>query len=56
MITDTYSFYYIIKSENIYKDIYKDKELFDFSNYQKESKCYDNSNNLVAGKLKDGNI
>ena len=31
----------------------KDKEMFNFSNYSAKSKCYDNSNALVVGKMKD---
>ena len=27
--------------------------MFDFSNYSTKSKCYDNSNKLVVGKMKD---
>ena len=33
--------------------MYKDKELFDFSNYPKQPKYYDSLNNLVVGKMKD---
>ena len=33
LLTDTDSLLYKIKAENIYEDFYKDKELFDFSNY-----------------------
>ena len=35
------------------KTLYKDKELFDFSNYPKDSKYYNNANNLVVGKMKN---
>ena len=31
---------YKIEAENHYEDFYKDKELFDFSNYPKDSKNY----------------
>ena len=27
--------------------------MFDFSSYSAEPKCYDGSNNLVVGKMKD---
>ena len=35
------------------KGLSNDKEMLDFSNYSTKSKCYDNSNKLVAGKTKD---
>ena len=42
-----------IETDNVFEDLCKDKELFDFSNIQ-DSKYYSNSNNLVLGKMKDG--
>ena len=44
---------YEIKTEDIYEDFRNNKEMFDFSNYSTKSKYYDNSNNLVIGKIKD---
>ena len=44
---------YEIKTEDVYEDFRKDKEMFDFSNYSTKSKYYDNSNKLVVGKMKD---
>ena len=41
------------KTKNVYKDLCKDKEFFDFSNYPKDSKYYNGVNNLVVGKIKD---
>ena len=41
LLTDSDGLIYKVKAEN------EDKELFDFSNYPKDSKCYNNSNNLV---------
>ena len=38
-----------IKTEDVYKDFNHHKEMFDFSNYSKKSKYYDNSNKLVVG-------
>ena len=38
LFTGTDSLTYEIKSENIYKEFYKWKDLFDFSNYSKDSK------------------
>ena len=42
-----------IETENFYQDLYKDRKLFDFSYYPKDSKYYSGENNLVVGKLKD---
>ena len=53
MFTDTDSLTDELKSENIYKDFYKWKDLFDFSNYSKDSKFYDDTNKKVIGKMKD---
>ena len=38
LFTDTDSHTYEIKSENVYEEFYKWKNLFDFSNYSKDSK------------------
>ena len=40
-------------TEDVFEDFSKHKEIFDFSNYSAESKCHNNSNKLVAGKMKD---
>ena len=54
LFTDTDSLVYEIKGINyVYGEVYKDKELFDFSDYSKESKYYDASNKKVIGKMKD---
>ena len=53
LFTDTDSLTYEIKSENVYKEFYKWKDLFDFSNYPKDSKFFDKSNEKVIGKMKD---
>ena len=37
LFTDTDSLAYEIKSKNIYEEFYKWKDLFDFSNYSKDS-------------------
>ena len=44
---------YEIKTEDVYEDFSKDKEMFDFSNYSVKSKYCDESNKLVVGKMKD---
>ena len=38
LITDTDSLIYKIKSEDIYEEFFKWKDLFDFSSYSKDSK------------------
>ena len=53
MLADTHSFVHKIEVENVYEDFYKNKELFDFSNNPKDSKYYNNENDLVVGKMKD---
>ena len=47
LFTDTDSLNYEIKSENVYKEFYKWKDLFDFSNYSKDSTFYDDTNKKV---------
>ena len=44
LFTDTDSLTYEIKSEDIYKEFYKWKDLFGFSNYSKDSIFYDDTN------------
>ena len=53
LFTDTDSLTYEIKSENVYEDFFKWKDLFDFSNYSKDSKFFDDANKKVIGKMKD---
>ena len=53
LFTDTDSLAYEIKSENVYKEFYKWKDLFDFSNYSKDSKFFNETNKKVIGKMKD---
>ena len=53
LFTDTDSLTYEIKSEDVYEEFFKWKDLFDFSNYSKDSKFYDESNKRVIGKIKD---
>ena len=42
-----------IKTEEIYEDFSKDKEMFDFSNYSTKSKYHDDLEKLVNGEIKD---
>ena len=53
MLTDTDSLAYETKSENIYEDFFKWKDLFDFSNYSENSEFYNDANKKVIGKMKD---
>ena len=53
LFTDTDSLAYEIKSEDVYEEFFKHKDLFEFSNYPKDSKFFDLSNKKVIGKIKD---
>ena len=53
MFTNTGSLTYNIRTEDIYKDFWVDKDKFDFSDYNKNSGFYDATNKKVIGKMKD---
>ena len=53
LFTDTDSLTYEIKSKNVYEEFYKWKDLFDFRNYSKDSKFFNETNKKVIGKMKD---
>ena len=53
LFTDTDSLVYGIKTEDIYEDMKHDINLFDFSDYPSNHKCYDTSNRRTLGKFKD---
>ena len=53
LFTDTDILKYETETEGVYVDFNKNKEMSDFSNYSTKSKYYDDSNVLVAGKMKD---
>ena len=53
LFTDTDSLVYEIKGGKVYEQCFKDKHLFDFSGYSKNSVYYDDSNKKVLGKMKD---
>ena len=53
LFTDTDSLVYEIKDKDVYEQCFKDKELFDFSGYPRDSKYYGSSNKKVLGKMKD---
>ena len=52
MLKDTDNLIYKTAAENVYESRYKNKPLFEYSNYPKDSKYYSNTNNLVVGKMK----
>ena len=52
-LTDTDSLVYEIKRKNFHEQCFKNRELFDFSGYPKNSVYYDSSNKKVLGKMKD---
>ena len=52
LFTDRDGLNYEIKSEDVYEEISKDKHLFDFSNVSKDSKFYDNENEMIVSKMK----
>ena len=53
LFTDTDSLVYEIKNSNVYDQYFKDKHLFHFSGYSKDSIYFDDSNKKVLGKRKD---
>ena len=53
LFTDTDSLTCEIKSENVYGEFFKWKDLLDFSDYSKDSKFFDETNHKVIGKMKD---
>ena len=52
MFTDTVSLVYEIKTEEVYEDLYQNKNLFDFSDYPLNSKFFDPVNKKLIGKTK----
>ena len=54
LFTDTDSLCYIITTDDdLYEDLYHDRELFDNSDYGKSSKFFFDENKKVIGKFKD---
>ena len=51
--TDTDSLIIQVETDDIYKDMLEDKNLYDFSEYPKNHPNYDISNKKVLGKFKD---
>ena len=53
LFTDTDSLCYEIEAQDIYEELWQDRNLFDNSDYLKDSKCFDSTNKNVIGKFKD---
>ena len=53
LFTDKGSLVYEIKKGDFYEDFYKDKNLFDFSDYPQDSKFFDLDDKSVFGKMRD---
>ena len=58
LFTDTCSLVYEVETDDVYEDFYKDKDLFDFSDYPQDSmelhsKFFDLVNKKVIGQMKD---
>ena len=53
LFTNTDSLVYENKDKNVYEQCFKDRELFDFSGYSKDSIYFDDSNKKKLGKMKD---
>ena len=53
LFTDTDSLVYETKTEDVYEDFYKNKDLFDFSDYLLNSKFFYPVNKKVIGKMKN---
>ena len=52
LFTDTDSLVYEIKGDDVYDQCFKDKCMFDFSGYSKDSVYYDDFNKKMLGKMK----
>ena len=53
LFTDTDSLTYEIEAEDVYKDFWNDKGMFDNSDYPESSPYYCNVNKKIIGKFKD---
>ena len=53
LFTDTDSLTYEVKSKDLYEEFFKQKHLFEISNYPEDSKFFDETNKTVIGKTKD---
>ena len=53
LFTDTDSLTYEIEAEDVYKDFWNDKDMFDNSDYPESSPYHCNVNKKIIGKFKD---
>ena len=53
LFTDTDSLVYEIETDDVYEELYRNKNLFDFSDYRQDSKFFNPANKNVIGKMKD---
>ena len=53
LFTDTDSLCYHIITDDVYEDLFEYRDMFDNSKYNKYSKYYFDTNNMVIGKMKD---
>ena len=53
LFTDTDSLTHEIEAEDVYKDFWNDKDMFDNSDYPESSQYYCNVNKKIIGKFKD---
>ena len=53
LFTDTDSLTFEIEAENVYKDFWNEKDIFDNSDYPENSQYYCNANKKVIDKFKD---
>jgi hypothetical protein len=53
LFSDTDSLTYQIRTQDLYQDMYENKEFYDTSNYDVNSKLYSKVNAKVVGKMKD---
>ena len=52
LFTDTDSLYYHLATKDLEEELFKDKEQFDYSDYEKTGKYFDPTNRNVIGKFK----
>ena len=53
LFRDTDSLVYTSKTDDVYENFYKDKNLFDFSDHPRHSRFPDPVNKKAVGKIKD---
>ena len=53
LFTDMDSLTYEIKLKKVYEEFFKWQDLFDFSNYSKDSKFFNETNKKIIGKVED---